>query len=55
MFRMVARLARDQGDVRRRDGHVRPRADGDPHIRLGQRRGVVDAVADHPDQLPLVL
>ena len=38
-------------DVRpqRRQQHRHSRADGDAHVRLGQSRGVVDAVADHDD------
>ena len=43
---------RDRGS---RHGHIRAGADGDADIGLGQRRGVVDAVADHRDLLALAL
>ena len=48
-------LARDERDVRRLDGDVGAGADREADVRLGQRRRVVDAVADHPDELALVL
>ena len=41
------RVAADERDVGRLDGHVRAGADGDADVGLGERRGVVDAVADH--------
>ena len=41
--------AADERHVRGLDGDVGPRADRDAEVRLGQRRGVVDAVADHRD------
>ena len=37
-------------DVRRLDRDVRPGADRDPEVRLGERRRVVDPVADHRDR-----
>ena len=66
MLRMVARLksmavaASSQGilhqhDVGGVDGDVRARADGDADVRAGQRRGVVDAVADHGHLVALLL
>ena len=47
--RHVAQPALHQHHVRGVDGHVRARADGDADVRAGERRGVVDAVADHGD------
>ena len=43
----VERVAPHQHHLRRLDRHIRPRADGDADVGLGQRRRVVDAVADH--------
>ena len=43
----VQRVAAHQDDVGGLDGHVGAGADGDAHVRLGQRRRVVHAVADH--------
>ena len=45
--RHVREVAFHEDDVRRLDGHVRPRSDGDPDVRLGKGRCVVDAVPDH--------
>ena len=42
-----------QRDVRRLHRHVGAGADGDADVRLGQRRRVVDAVADHRDDAAL--
>jgi hypothetical protein len=65
MFRIVARLsptevttpssAGDQRHVGGLDGHVRSRANRDADVGLGERGGVVDPVAHHRHQLPLVL
>ena len=49
------RVAADQRDVRGLDGHVRAGPDGHAEVGAGQRRGVVDAVADHRDPPPLAL
>ena len=46
----AAQVAAHQGHVRRLHRHVRAGADGDAEIRLGQRGGVVDAVAHHRNQ-----
>ena len=45
----IAQAALHQHDVRRVDGDVRARADGDADIRAGEGGRVVDAVADHGD------
>ena len=37
------------------NGHVAPTPHGNPHVRLGQRRGIVDAVADHRHLTALTL
>ena len=44
------RIAADERDVGRLDRHVRAGPDGDAEVRPGERRGVVDAVADHRDR-----
>jgi hypothetical protein len=44
-----------QGDRRGFNGDIAAAAHGDPDIRLGQRRGIVDAVADHRHLTPLAL
>ena len=43
----IGKAALHQHHVRRVDGHVGARADGDADIRPGQGRGIVDAVAHH--------
>ena len=43
----VARVAADEHDAGRLDGHIGAGADGDADIRRSERGGVVDAVADH--------
>ena len=48
-------VALDEDDVPRLLGHVGARADGDAHVGLGQRGGVVDAVAHHGHELARVL
>ena len=45
----VAQTALHQHHVCRVERDVRARADGDAHVRAGERRSVVDAVADHGD------
>ena len=50
--RDVREAAFHHDDVRRVYGHVGARADGDAHVRAGERRGVVDPVADHGDTVP---
>ena len=45
----VGEAAVHQHHVRRVHGDVRTRADGNAHVRAGERRSVVDAVADHRD------
>ncbi len=50
----VKQAALHEHDVGCVDGHVRAGADGDADIRLGERRGVVDAVAHH-EYLPSAL
>ena len=40
----------DQRQVGRLDRDVAAAADGQAEVRLGQRRGVVDAVTDHRDR-----
>jgi hypothetical protein len=45
----AAQVARHQHDVGRLDGDVGAGADGDADVGLGQRRRVVDAVADEGD------
>ena len=52
---MPAQVAADQRDVRGGHRHVGAGADGDAQVGLGQRRRVVDAVADHRDRLALRL
>ena len=44
-----------QHQARRCFGDVGRRRDGDPHLRLAQRRGVVGAIAAHPDRVPAAL
>ncbi len=44
-----------QDDVRRFDGHIGARADGQAHVGPGQGGGVVDAVAHHGHPLALFL
>ena len=51
----VGKVAFHQHHIGAFDGNVRARADGDPHIRAGQRRRVVDAVSHHSDGFPLLL
>ena len=48
-------VARDEREVGRLDRHVRARADREPEVGLRERRRVVDAVADHRDDLTGVL
>ena len=48
-------VAADDGEVAGLDGHVGARADGDAEVGLGERGGVVDAVADHGDGVALGL
>ena len=66
MFRMVARLSRrartmprrspfDERDSGALHRHVGAGAHGDADLRLGQGRGVVDAVAGHRHHAPLGL
>ena len=43
-----------QNNVRRIDRHVRPGSDRDAGVRPGQRRRVVDAVADHRHAAPFL-
>ena len=43
-----------QHHVRRVDGHIRPRPDGNAQIGTGEGRGVVDAVAHHGDLAALL-
>ena len=45
----------DQREVGCLDGDVGARADGKPEVGLGQRGGVVDAVADHGHDLARIL
>ena len=47
----AARVAADEGDVGRLDGHVGAGADRDPEVGRGEGRGVVDPVADHGHDL----
>ena len=49
--RRRAQVARDEGDVAGFDRNVGAGADRDPEVGLGERRSVVDAVADHGDDL----
>ena len=51
----AAQAAADQGDVGGGDGDVGAGADGDAEVGLGQGGGVVDAVADHRDHVPVGL
>ena len=64
MLRIVARdsaiavddaveSAGDEGDVGGFDRDVGAGADGEPDVGLGQRGGVVDAIADHADDAVL--
>ena len=53
--RRSSQVARDEGDVGRLDGDVRPGSEGETEICLRERRRVVDPVADHRDDLALVL
>ena len=50
-FHHPAQIAAHQCDIRRLHGHIRAGADGDAKIGLRQGGGIVDAVADHGDQL----
>ena len=50
-----AELARHEGDVAGLHRHVGAGADGDADVGLRERRGVVDAVADHRHPLALRL
>ena len=50
-----ARVAADERDVGRLDRDVGAGADGDAQVGLGERRRVVDAVADHRDPAALGL
>ena len=52
---IAAQVAADQGDVGGGHRHVGAGADGDAEVGLGQRRRVVDAVADHRHDLALGL
>ncbi len=52
---MPRRSPLHQRDARALDGHVRARAHGDAHLRLRQRRRVVDAVTGHGDDAALAL
>lgn len=52
-LRQLLEVAGRQQDARRLDGDVRPAAHGDRAVRHGERRRVVDAVADHADRLAL--
>jgi hypothetical protein len=45
----AARVGGGEDDAGGLDGHVGAGADRDTHVGSGQRRGVVDAVADHRD------
>jgi hypothetical protein len=45
--RDVERIGAHQDDVGGLDRNVGAGADGDPDVSFGERRGVVDAVADH--------
>ena len=47
----LEQIVAEEHDVRGLSRHVRSRAHRDPHVGLGQRGGVVDAVADHGDPL----
>ena len=51
----AGQAALDQRDVGRLDRHVGAGADRQAHVGLGQRRGVVDAIADHRHALVLQL
>ena len=42
-------VAADEGDVAGFDGDVAAGADGKTDIRLGEGRGIIDAIADHGD------
>ena len=48
-------VAADEGEVGGFDGHVGAGAHGEAEVGLGEGGGVVDAVADHRDDLALVL
>ncbi len=48
-------IARDEGQVGGLDRHVGAGADGETEVCSGERRGVVDAVADHGDDLARLL
>lgn len=45
----------DEDDIGRLDGDIGPAADGGADVCPGQRRRIVDTVADHPNQLSLIL
>ena len=51
----VREAALHQHDIRRLNGDIGARADGKAHVRLHQRRGVIDAVAHHGHQPALLL
>src|SRR5437773_4392920 len=51
----VARIVPQQDDSGRLDRDVGARADRDPHVRLGQRRSIVDTVTDHRDATSVTL
>ena len=51
----AAEVALDEGDAGALHRHVGPGAHGDAHVGLGQRGGVVDAVAGHGDDAALGL
>ena len=50
----IAEAAVHQNDIRTVNGNIGPGANGDADIGTGQRRGVVDAVADHGNQPALL-
>ena len=54
-IRARAQVARDERDVGGLDRDVRAGADREAEIGLRERRGIVDAVADHRDDAALVL
>ena len=47
----LAQVATHQGDVSRLHSHIGTGANGDADVGLGQRRGVVDAIAHHGHHL----
>ncbi len=51
----ATQVAGHQDDVARLDRNVGPGADRNAHVCLGQRRGVVDAIADEGDLLALAV